>query len=161
MPGTVPEGKVVKHPVAGVDLIPTFFSFAGIDLPWDMHGHDLTPVIKDAEFDWKHPALVSFTGRSYGSDTHQIPDDPDKHYLNGIPWYVSLRQGRFKYIRTLVEGEIEELYDMESDPEELTNLALKKEYARMLATFRESTVSELKRTKAGMADVLPSVKVAH
>ena len=31
--------------------------------------------------------------------------------------------GRHKYIRTLVKGEVEELYNLETDPEELNNLA--------------------------------------
>ena len=32
MPARLPSGKVCPHPVSGVDLPPTFFSFAGIDL---------------------------------------------------------------------------------------------------------------------------------
>jgi len=158
MPGTIPEGKVVPHPVAGVDLIPTFFSFAGIKQPWKMHGHDLTPLLKDPKSKWDHPALVSFTGRNYGKDTHRIPDDPDQHYLNDVPWYVSLRKERYKYIRTLVEGEIEELYDIENDPEELTNLALSKSHAKVLQAYRRALIAELRRTDAGIVDNLPTIK---
>jgi len=158
MPGTIPEGKVVPHPVAGVDLIPTFFSFAGIKQPWKMHGHDLTPLLKDPTSKWDHPAMVTFTGRNYGKDTNQIPDDPDAHYLNGVPWYLSLRKERYKYIRTLVEGEIEELYDIENDPEELTNLALSKSHAKRLQEYRKALIAELRRTDAGIVDNLPAIK---
>ena len=158
LPGRIPEGKVCESPVAGVDLIPTFFSYAGIDLPWEMHGHDLTPVLENPAVDWPHPARVTFTGRSYGADTDRIPDDPDLHVLNGIPWYVSLRQGRHKYIRTLVENEIEELYDIDADPEELTNLALDATHKRQLKRFRQALITELQRTDAGMVKTLPAVK---
>ena len=65
-----------------------------------------------------------------------------------------------KYIRTLVEGELEELYDLHQDPEELTNLALNPDFAQQLATLRKATIAELRRTDAGMVDNLPSVRIA-
>ena len=37
------------------------------------------------------------------------------------------RTDRYKYIRNLLPGETEELYDMKNDPEELVNLARIKE----------------------------------
>ena len=70
---------------------------------------------------------------------------------------MSLATGKYKYIRTLVEGEIEELYDLESDPEELRNLALRPSYRERLRELRAATVAELKRTGAAMADALPAV----
>ena len=161
MPSRLPSGKVCGKPVGGPDLIPTMFNFAEIELPWEMHGRDLTPLLRDPDRVWNYPALMAHTARSYGSDTHVVPTDQATLSPSGVPWWVSLRQGRYKYIRTLVEGEIEELYDLESDPEELSNLALKKEYARTLVTLRKATVAELRRTKAGMVDALPAVKIAH
>ena len=55
---------------------------------------------------------------------------------NGIPWWVSLRRDKYKYIRWLVPGEIEEMYNLEEDPEELVNLALEAEYHELLAEMR-------------------------
>ena len=42
--------------------------------------------------------------------------------VTGVPWYVMLAEGRYKYVRNLIEGEVEELYDMWKDPDELENL---------------------------------------
>lgn len=156
MPGTIPEGKVCHTPVGGVDLVPTFFAFAGIDLPWEMHGHDLTPLLKDPAARWDHPVLMVNTYDHFGPDTLQFQDP--KHRHGGIAWWVFLRKGHLKYIRTLEEGEIEELYDLEKDPEELHNLALDRQYAGELKALRAATIAELKRTKAAMADRLPSVR---
>jgi arylsulfatase A-like enzyme len=160
MPGTLPQGVVNETPVGGVDLIPTFFNFAGLDLPWKMHGNDLTPMLNDPEFEWPHPVLLTLTGSTYGSDTDLVPYSAEERKLmRGIPWWVSLREGRYKYIRTLEAGEVEELYDIDADPEELTNLALDRNHADRLARMRQATIAELRRTDAGMADHLPPVRV--
>lgn len=70
-----------------------------------------------------------------------------------------LAEGKFKYIRNLIEGETEELYNLDKDPHELHNLATKKFHQRRLQKMRQSTVNELHRTDAGMADHLPATKV--
>ena len=115
-PGRLPQGAVCSTPVAGVDLIPTFFTTAGIKQPWKMHGHDLTPLLKNSRHKWDHPVLVAFTSRQYGEDCDRVPTDPEIRDINGVPWWLSLRKGRYKYIRTLVENEVEELYDLKTDP---------------------------------------------
>ena len=156
MPGTLPENKVCTETVGGADLVPTFFHFAGVELPWAMHGHDLTAQLKNPSAKWPHATMMTFSGDQFGADTDRIPTDA-KLYFEGVAWYVLLTEGRYKYIRSLVEGEIEELYDLESDPEELTNLALDKKHSTTLAKFRDAAIKELKRTNAGYASALPKV----
>ena len=56
------------------------------------------------------------------------------------------------------EGEMEELYDLREDPEELTNLALDAAHKRRLKRFRQALVAELERTDAGMVKTLPAVR---
>ena len=156
-PGRIAEGKVCEHPVGGTDLPPTFFAFAEIPLPWKMHGHDLSPLLKRPSHDWPHPVLTVLTGKKYGSDTDRIPTDRETLYKTAnVPWWVSLLDGRHKYIRTLIEGEVEELYDLERDPDELVNLALQPEYLNRLRSMREATLAELRRTDAGFVDHLPA-----
>ena len=165
MPSRLPSGKVCPHPVSGVDLPPTFFSFAGIDLPWKMHGHDLTPLLEKPETaEWPHATLTGLTGASYGADCDVVPrpdgDEAERKrlYLGpdpGVPWWVSSREGDLKYIRTLIEGEVEELYDMMADPEELTNLARDAAYGAKVLELRKKLIAELRRTDAGMVDELP------
>ena len=156
MPGRVPEGAVSPRPVAGVDLIPTIFSFAGLELPWPMHGEDLSPLLADPQRDWPHPVLLAATGRKYGSDTDTIPEG-EGAFHNGIPWYVMLVDGRFKYVRPLIH-DLEELYDLENDPDELDNLAVKPAYRQVLERLRESAVAELREDGAGFVDNMPPVR---
>ena len=159
MPAKLPTGKVIDTPVGGVDLVPTFFRFAGIDLPWEMHGRDLTPLLLGEVITWERPLLCVHTGEHFGSDTDRIPTNLSTlRDVAGVPWYASLHDGRFKYIRTFERREMEELYDLENDPEELINLALDDDHRDRTKSMREETLGELRRTGAGFVDSLPPVR---
>ena len=152
----VAQGETCPTPVAGVDIVPTIFSFAGLDQPWEMHGHDLTPLLKNPKSDWPHQMMLTATGRSYGSDTHKIPTGDDVLH-NGVPWYVMTNDGRYKYIRPLV-SDLEELYDLQEDPEEVTNLSEKPEHQKRLKRLRAAAIAELKRTGSGFVNNMPKVR---
>ncbi|MDC0176392.1 sulfatase-like hydrolase/transferase [Planctomycetaceae bacterium] len=158
MPGRIPQGKICRQPVAGVDLVPTFFRFADMPLPWEMHGHDLSPLLRKPGSKWDHPTLAIYTQRKYGDDTNTIPPQSSALDSGGVPWWVSLAKGRYKYIRTMEANQIEELYDLKKDPDELKNLALEADHGKRLARFRRATIQELTRTKAGLVTQLPAVR---
>ena len=158
-PGTLPAGKVCRHPVNSPDLVDLFCRTAGVELPWKTHGRDIRPLLDHpATTAWNTPLLLTHTARSYGSETNVIPTDKRLTAASDTPWYAMLRDGRYKYIRTLVEGETEELYDLDADPEELTNLAGKPERQAVLVSLRAKTIAELRRTEAGFVDALPRTK---
>ena len=160
MPSRFEGGKVCDKPVGGIDLVPTFFNLAGLDLPWEMHGRDITPLLEEPERrDWNNPLLTAHTGMTYGSDCSPIirmEDDPI-YQKQRVPWWLSLRGDRYKYIRNLIPGETEELYDLEADPIELVNLAMDKAHRELLRRLREETIAELRRTDCPFVDELPPV----
>ena len=47
MPGTIAENAVCDVPVSGVDIPATIFKFTGLAAPWDIHGHHLSPLLKN------------------------------------------------------------------------------------------------------------------
>jgi arylsulfatase A-like enzyme len=155
--GKLAEGKVCKTPVCGGDLVATFFAYAGVSLPWEMHGRDLTAVLKSPEADEQRPVLFEEMSDHYGSATSPIPTD-ETLYHGGVARWVAIRYGKYKYIRTLVAGEMEEIYDVEADPQELTNLALRPQHQSLLADLRAKCVAELRRTGAPFVDALPPTK---
>ncbi|MCW4116392.1 choline-sulfatase [Aurantimonas sp. MSK8Z-1] len=101
-PGLAP--KTVTAPVSTVDVTPTLADLAGIDLseiqPWT-DGLSLLPVIERGE----RAAPVRI---EYAAEGSAAP-------------MVSLRDGRFKYNHC--ELDPPQLFDVEADPQELTNLA--------------------------------------
>ncbi len=100
-PGTIPQGKACPHTVNGSDLVVTFFKHVGLDLPWTMHGRDISPLLLDPEnSEWNHPTLYEHVGHDYGSEvTKVLRDEPTHAEHNNVPWYVALEHGRKKYIR--------------------------------------------------------------
>ena len=98
--------------------------------------------------------LISQTDRIYGSATSPLPTG-EAVYRQGLPWYVSLTKGRFKYIRYLAAGEGEEWYDLAADPDELKNLIADKQNAALISRFRRELLNELRRTHAPFVDSMP------
>ena len=157
--GKVPTGKVCKHPINSPDLVDLFCRVAEVSVPWKTHGRDIRPLLENPETtEWNKPMLMTHTSRNYGAETDVIPTDGRLTSSSGVPWYALLRDGKFKYIRNLVEGETEELYDLDADPEELTNLAGDPSYAPQLAKLRQQAVGELRRTDAKFVNDLPKTK---
>lgn len=159
MPGRIPAGRVCAAPVSGVDLPPTLLRYAGIELPWEMHGRDLSPLLRNPDAAWPHGAMLVATGQKFGSDTNAIPGSPDVFHQN-VPWYVMLRDRRYKYVRPLIH-DLEELYDLHDDPEELNNLAVKPAHRSRLRRMRAAAIAELRRTRAGFVDRMPDVREAE
>ncbi|MFP6612421.1 MAG: sulfatase-like hydrolase/transferase [Pirellulales bacterium] len=154
-PKRFPRGAVCEEPVAGHDLIPTFFALADIELPWRMHGRDILPLLENPKSRLETPVMLENLRDYYGRDT----DAGTGPGIDGVPWWIFLRKGKYKYIRTLVKDEVEELYDLDADPGELQNLAVRRENHKLLAQFREMLLAELRRTDAGLIDNLPPVKL--
>ena len=158
MPGKIAENAVCEVPVSGVDIPATIFKFTGLAAPWDIHGHDLSPLLKNPKANWPHTTMMLATGQKFGSAI--LPDlDGKKAMHEQVPYYILIRDKNLKYIRPLIT-DLEELYDLDQDPEELNNLAIQPAHQSTLLRLRAKAIAELKRTKANIADRLPPVREA-
>jgi arylsulfatase A-like enzyme len=155
--GTLPEGKVCSQPVNAPDLVATFHARAGIEQPWKMHGGDISPLLADPEnAPGTNACLYEHMGQKYGGDVTKVLKAGGKEAVhNNVPFYVAIRNGRYKYIRYLQPGNIDELYNLETDPEELTNLSGTAENAKIVADCRAKLQAELERTGADFINLLP------
>lgn len=165
-PGTVAEGTVIRRPVSGPDITATLCDYADVTVPWKLHGRSFRELLvsSSAGEGYGPPMLLTSTGRAYGSATANVPDTEHIYDHAGVPWWVMLRAGKYKYIRCLVEGETEEVYDLEADPEELQNLVGlgdaggSRVSPTLLARLRAAALQELRRTEAPFVSQLPPVK---
>jgi N-acetylglucosamine-6-sulfatase len=107
-PRLIPKGRVLDPMVLGLDLAPTLLEIGGAPASPDMHGRSLVPLLRGEKVPWRESFLVE-----YFSDT-VFP----RVLRMG---YQAVRTGRFTYIHyTDLEG-MDELYDRDADPYELTN----------------------------------------
>ena len=108
-------GRRVKIAVQQVDLVPTILNLAKAPLPGNLRGRSLTPLL---DRDGIIANQLIYSESLYG------------FYHFGWAELTSLTDGRFRYIRAPKE----ELYDLDSDPNEQRNIA--DSHAETLATFR-------------------------
>jgi arylsulfatase A-like enzyme len=159
MPGKVAVGGVCKQVINAPDVVATLFALAGVKPTSDLHGRDLTPLLKDTAAAWPHPCLYEHTGEHYGDDVGKLlAADPKKAIYQKVPWYTAVVHDGWKYIRYLQPDVPEELYDLRSDPGEMKNLIDDPTSAAKLTSLRTTLASELKRTKAAEIMIAPVSK---
>lgn len=109
--------QTVSDPVSTIDICPTLCELAGISMEhvsrWS-EGESLIPLTKGARR--KTPVAME-----YAAEASYAP-------------MVALRQGRYKYTRCRLDPE--QLFDLETDPHELQNLAQEAEKADILHVLR-------------------------
>jgi arylsulfatase A-like enzyme len=107
-PGVVEPGSRNTDLVQNLDYAQTFLEIAGAPQPKDMQGLSLVPLLKgDTEKDWRKEIYYHYY--EYPS-VHMIP----RHY--------GIRTKRYKLMHFYQFGKEWEMYDLKSDPDELTNI---------------------------------------
>ncbi len=166
-PARYPQGAVCREPVSGADIIRTFYTLTGLPPEPSLDGRDFSALLKDPQRpDWTdEPMLMTHSGSLYGAEAIAAALKEAKATGNwdkliaekrtGIRSWLMLREGKYKYVRYLYQNYIEELYDVEGDPLELRNLALRKEHHPLLAALREKLVRSFAAKGATFVDLLP------
>lgn len=118
-------GSRVPQLVSSVDLAPTVLDVAGAPADAQIQGRSLVPLLRGDARGWRDAALVEFY-------TNEQP----------MPWlldmdYRAVRTARHKYIQWTQHPDEDELYDLEADPYEITNLARDPAAAALRRQLRE------------------------
>ncbi|MEM0924932.1 MAG: hypothetical protein AAGJ83_02745 [Planctomycetota bacterium] len=59
-----------------------------------------------------------------------------------------IRQGKYNYVRPIYKDNLDELYDLQAEPEELYNLAVRPEFHEVEQKMRALLAGELKERRA-------------
>ncbi len=106
-PGVTEPGTVSEALVQNLDYAPTFLDAAGVDAPATLQGHSLRPLLAGASpADWRQAIYYRYFG---------FPD------VHAVPQHYGIRTDRYKLIHFHQLDEWE-LYDLQTDPDELHNL---------------------------------------
>ncbi|MBH45369.1 MAG: sulfatase [Flavobacteriaceae bacterium] len=128
-----PRGKPqapVDQMVLNVDVPSTIADLAGVKIPNSWQGKSLMP-------------LVNNSSKSIKRDTVLIEHLWD---FTRIPPSEGVRTEKWKYFRYVNDKTIEELYDLNADPQEINNLIGKKKYTTVAQKLR-SKLEELIKNK--------------
>ncbi len=120
-PGVTQPGSTDDHLVQNLDYAETFLEMAGAQVPDDMQGKSLVPLLKgESPDDWRRSIYYHY---------YEYPS------VHMVPRQYGVRNHRYKLIRFYQFDEWE-FYDLENDPDELTNQYNNPEYANPISDMK-------------------------
>ena len=142
-PKAIPAGSVSSAIAMNVDFAPTFLDFAGVEIPADMQGRSLRPVLTNGgaePADWRKAAYYHY---------YEYPAE------HSVKRHYGIRTKDFKLIHFYNDVDEWEMYDLANDPHELNNVYGRPEYADRQAELMEL----LRQTQQQYGDTDPDEKV--
>ena len=145
-PGRIPAGVVNPGPVRMIDIAPTVLDLAGVSAEPALQGPSIASVLMGSgELDAERPVHLYRRRYAGGEVVEGVYAEGEK---------FGLRRGRWKLIVGPEEGTLE-LFDLETDPKELENLA-EQEPERVDRLRAEVEAWRQAHTREVAEDVLPS-----
>ena len=137
-----PEARETQSLASLVDILPTMLSLAGRDVPADLRGRDLSPVIADPSASVQEAIHFTYDDHQAATATQEAPGQPNR--VRAIRtadakyafYFDPARRARTEY----------ELYDLAADPLETENLLgvrTAKPASRQASSLRDEMVERL------------------
>ena len=115
-------GQKISNMTLNIDIAPTLLSLAGVDIPGDMQGKDLTQLYEEGPYEgeWRNEFFYEHT--------INIPT---------IPKSIGVIGEKYKFIQyTELESGLEEFYDRINDPLDKHNLINDEAYREIIGQYR-------------------------
>ncbi|MGF1447860.1 MAG: sulfatase-like hydrolase/transferase [Opitutales bacterium] len=127
-PKAIPAGSTCDaFVVNSIDLPPTFCDVFGVEAPSTFSGKSVLPLLTGATPEWRETVFSTYHGNQFGPYSQRMVADR-----------------RYKYIWNPTAED--ELYDLEQDPNELTNRATDPDCAGLLQAMRQRLVAWMEET---------------
>jgi N-acetylglucosamine-6-sulfatase len=124
--------QTITKMVQNVDVAPTILAAAGLQKPAGMPGKSFIPLLKGDSTQWRDKIFYEYFWE------YDFPMTPT---------VFGVRSDKYKYIRYYGIWDTNELYDLEKDPHETTNLINKPEYAEVAKKLAGELFDWLEQTK--------------
>ncbi len=131
MGGGIPAGSVVSEVVQNIDIGPTVMDFAGMQTKPNMDGSSFKKLLYQESIPWRDTVYYEYFWE------RPFPQTPTVH---------AVRTSKYKFIRYHGVWDINELYDIENDPNEMNNLIRNPEYEEIAKGLRSSLFNWLGET---------------
>lgn len=119
-PGRIRAGSTVNQMVTNADFAPTILSYAGLPVPPQMQGASMRPLFEEPAPRWRDAVFYEYW----------------KELVHAIPTMTAVRTDRYKLITYPEIDDLDELFDLEKDPHEMTNLAVDPAHAALHASMK-------------------------
>lgn len=106
-PNMIEPGQVSPRLVLNIDFCPTFLDAAGLELPETIQGASFLPLLQGKDVEWREAMLYEYFWERWFPQT---------------PTVFGVRTERYKYMHYHGIFDLNELYDMQEDPDEMNNL---------------------------------------
>ncbi|MDM5338569.1 sulfatase-like hydrolase/transferase [Fictibacillus enclensis] len=122
---TIKPGTCDQFVYNFLDLPPTILEWLHLPIPSFFQGESLVPLVENHLMpDWRKEVIVTYNGQQFGLYTQRM-----------------IRTARWKYVWNLTD--VDELYNLKSDPDELINLIYESSHENILKKLRETLFVEL------------------
>ncbi len=115
-PGLIKPGTEITRLTQNIDFAPTLLAAAGLEIPEDMQGKSMVPLLNNPKAKWRDAIYYHYYGENYRAFK--------------IAAHYGIRTLRYKLIHFYEAGEWE-LFDLEKDPQEMTSLYADPGYAKI------------------------------
>ena len=114
-PAKIKAGSVSKDMVLNLDFAPTFLDMAGAEIPSDLQGRSMRPLLEGKQIDdWRTSMFYHY---------YEYP-----HGWHSVKRHYGVRTDRYKLIHYYNDIDEWELYDLMEDPNEMNNIYGKEGY---------------------------------
>ncbi len=136
-PKMITPGTISTKLVQNIDFAPTFLALAQINIPAEIQGQSIVPLLNQSTEEWRDALYYHY---------YEYPG------IHQVKRHYGIRTDRFKLIRFYYDVEEWELYDLEADPNEMYNLYGDPDYENIRNELTQR-LEEL-RTQYGDSDEL-------
>jgi len=106
-PKEIKPGTVINGLVQNLDFSPTFLDYAGAEIAGDIQGESFRNLVNGKASEWRDAIYYTYY------------EFPGEHHVKR---HYGVRTNRYKLIHFYYDVDVWELYDLEKDPSEMTNL---------------------------------------
>jgi iduronate 2-sulfatase len=127
------KNAVAKSPVSHIDIFPTLMELAGLRAPAGLQGQSLIQIIKNPDAQgrgWSLSQVVRGGGFKRFGASPSVGDEGKRFFG------YSIRTNRWRYTEWDEGKQGTELYDHDTDPSELMNVAGKPEHAALVNSLQ-------------------------
>lgn len=131
MGGGIPAASRVSEVVQNVDVGPTVMDLAGLGVKAHMDGSSFKKLLYQESIPWRDTVYYEYFWE------RPFPQTPTVH---------AVRTSKYKFIRYHGVWDINELYDIENDPNEMNNLIRNDDYREVAEELRSALFAWLSET---------------